>query len=139
MDQRIKRQIISYARRISISWSPRVSAKNRAKVAPATYECAKCGKWCYEGTSEKNYQELCAAHPDKTIVMESIDVDHIVAVVDPVKGMESWDTFFERLFCEESNYRCLCPSPCHLEKSNSERLLRGQKPRTKPYKRKKKK
>lgn len=123
MDYRIKRSLISHARRLSLSWGPRLAAKAEAKVAPATHECAKCGNWCYEGDSEKNYLKTVAEHPDKTVLFDGIKMDHIDPVVDPLSADESFDTFFARLFCPKINWRPICEK-CHSTKTSGENKLR---------------
>lgn len=135
MNNKIKRQLISYARRLSISWAPRVAAKKEAQVAPATFECAKCGNWSYEGSSEKNYQKLCEENPDKVILFAAPHMDHIVPVIDPKEGHQGWDEYYKRLFCEKINYRCLCQK-CHDTKTSAEDKVRniyfnGKKPKRK--------
>lgn len=112
MNSRIRRSLISYARKLSLSWEPRRIVKDKAKVAPATHECSKCGNWSYGGTSDKNYEELCEQYPDKTILYATIHMDHIVPVVDPATGATSWDDFYDRLFCHQDNFRALCQK-CH--------------------------
>lgn len=125
MDSRIRRQIISNARRLSLSWRPRQIAKDKCKVAPALHKCSKCGNLCYEGKSEKNYQAYLEQFPNDVILFEGIKMDHIAPVIDPIAGFEGWDKFFEGLFCEEANFRGLC-SVCHDKKSSQEDKIRGK-------------
>lgn len=126
MNNRIKRSIISYARRLSLSWEPRKRAKDKCKVAPALHRCSKCGILCYEGQSQENYDKYLVQFPDELILFEGIKMDHIMPVVDPITGFDGWDKFFQGLFCDEMNFRGIC-SPCHDVKSNQEDKLRGKK------------
>lgn len=123
MNNRIKRSLISYARRLSLSWEPRKLAKDKCKVAPALHRCSKCGVLCYEGESEKNYDAYVLQYADEVVLFEGIKMDHIAPVVDPASGFEGWDIFFKGLFCDEINYRGLC-SPCHDVKSSKENKVR---------------
>jgi 5-methylcytosine-specific restriction endonuclease McrA len=133
---KIKRMIISYSRRLSMSWEPRVVAKDKAKIAPALHKCSKCGKLCYEGDSEKNYQKYVAQFPDDVVLFEPIHMDHIKPVVD-VHGWTTWEDFFEGLFCAEENFRALC-SPCHDAKTALENSHRpGYKKRKNNWRKKK--
>ncbi len=69
------------------------------------YKCAECGG---EFTST------------------NVQVDHYEPVVDPVKGFVDWDTFIERLFCEENNLQVLCKK-CHSVKTKEEKTKRTKK------------
>jgi len=55
-----------------------------------------------------------------------VQIDHIKPVVDPVKGFVNWDTFIERLFCEEKNLQVLCKK-CHAVKTKEEKAKRTKK------------
>ena len=128
--------IISYSRRLSLSWEARVACKNEAKVASALHSCAKCGTLCYEGSSEKNYEAYLAQFPDKTVLFAPIEIDHIKPVID-VYGWTNWEDFFNGLFCERDNFWALCPK-CHDEKTRLENSHRpNYKPRNKFAKKKK--
>jgi 5-methylcytosine-specific restriction endonuclease McrA len=119
VDAKTKRMIISYARRISSSWPPRRSAKEKAKVAPALHRCTKCGILCYEGESVKTFQKYLSQYgTDNKVLFDGIEMDHISPVVQ-IGGWTSWDDYFKSLFCDEDNFRALCP-PCHSDKTDRE-------------------
>ena len=82
MNSRIRRSLISYARKLSLSWEPRKRAKDKCKVDAALHRCSKCGILCYEGSSEKNYEAYLEKYGE-LIRFEGIKMDHIEAVVDP--------------------------------------------------------
>ncbi len=54
---------------------------------------------------------------------KEINVDHIIPVVDPIKGFESIEIFIENLFCDENNLQILCVS-CHSQKTALENTNR---------------
>jgi len=70
----------------------------------------------------KHYK--CAACK-KNFPSTAVQVDHIAPVVPPA-GFDSWDSYIERLFCEEGNLQVLC-KPCHKVKSGTERKERSGK------------
>jgi 5-methylcytosine-specific restriction endonuclease McrA len=74
-----------------------------AKKPRVEYLCSNCGKW---------------------FMGKDVQVDHIIPVIDPVKGFESWDVFVDRLFCEEDNLAVLCKSD-HKNKTNEEKAVRA--------------
>jgi 5-methylcytosine-specific restriction endonuclease McrA len=59
-------------------------------------------------------------------VARDVQVDHVDPVVDPSTGFVSWETYFDRLYCETDNLQVLC-KPCHKEKTNRERKERKKK------------
>jgi len=65
------------------------------------YKCSSCGEW----------------HMGK-----NIQVDHVVPVVDPEAGFQSWDVFISRLFCDVNNLAVLCKT-CHEIKTNKEKAI----------------
>jgi len=124
MDAKTKRMIVGYSRRLSLSWEPRMSAKNKAKVGPALHRCSKCGSYNYEGESKKTFEKYVKQFPEVLVNFHRIEMDHIVPVVQ-VSGWTSWDAFFKSLFCPEDNYRALCNN-CHLAKSHREGFMRRE-------------
>lgn len=56
----------------------------------------------------------------KLFTSTNVQIDHIIPVVDPVKGFVSWDEYINRMYCEEDNFQVLC-KPCHLKKTKKER------------------
>jgi hypothetical protein len=106
------------------AWEPIKEAQEKTKVAPATFECTLCGKWCYTGKSKKNLESLKEQFPDKNIQMETIYKDHIDPVIPLVSGWEwSWDEIIERMFCEIENIQVICKE-CHDEKTKEESEIR---------------
>jgi 5-methylcytosine-specific restriction endonuclease McrA len=57
-------------------------------------------------------------------ITEQIDVDHINPVIRPEFGFEDWNTFVNRLFCEEFLLQGLCEL-CHSKKTDAEEKLRA--------------
>lgn len=117
MSQDIKRFIINGLRRMSYKWKPRNEVKKKARIRRGIYLCAGCG-------GEFPNKEVC--------------LDHVVPVVDPEKGFESWDVYIERMFPEEEGFQVLC-STCHDEKTAKENSTRKSKKRAKKKLTKKKK
>lgn len=123
IDSQFKGRIKSTLRKLSYSWKPQQEVRKEAKRAAATFECAECGYWCYEGKSEANYQKLLADNPDVGIKKESVKEDHIVPIVDVEVGFVDWNTYIDRMFCPKENYQILCKS-CHDVKTKAENQLR---------------
>jgi hypothetical protein len=105
---------------LSFSYPPRNAAQKKQKVAPATFECQGCSVYIYEGSSEKNLNKVVEQFPDKKVIAGKIYMDHIEPVVDPDEGYNGWDSFIERLFCDEEGFQLLCKE-CHDEKTAQER------------------
>ena len=99
---RFRSFIVSALRRASSRWGPKYGAKKAARVARNSYKCAACS----------------SVVPNK-----EAKVDHIVPVVDPVRGFNTWDEFIARLFVEQSGYQVLCQA-CHAVKTGQEREVR---------------
>lgn len=119
MDSKFKNRIISALRKLSYIWKPVQDVKKRAKKAPATYECESCHYWCYEGSSEKNFDKLTEEFPSQKFKMEKANVDHKNPVRSVEEGFVDWNTFIERMFCDEDNLKLLCKT-CHKEKTKLE-------------------
>lgn len=62
---------------------------------------------------------VCAQYVSST----KIAVDHKIPVIDVDKGFVDWNTFVDRVFCDEANLQVIC-DPCHQAKTNSERFER---------------
>lgn len=75
--------------------------KKTNRVAKA-YECASC---------------------HNLFQSKEVEVDHIMPVINPLKGFITWDDYIERLFCPLSNLQTLCKK-CHKAKTAAERLLK---------------
>jgi len=101
-EARFESFIKSALRRASSRWSPKYECKKKAKVAYNTYVCASC---------KKQYGN------------KEIRIDHILPVVDPTEGWQSWDIYIERLFVEVDGYQALC-NDCHDKKTEAERIIR---------------
>jgi hypothetical protein len=129
LDNRTKNRIIKALRTISLSWGPRASAKRKCKVDKGLHKCSKCGTLCYDGKSQKNYQLFVEKYSADNVIFEKIHMDHIDAVVG-MDGWKDWNTYVERLFCSEDNFRGLC-SACHGTKSKTEMNIRAGKRRVK--------
>lgn len=68
-------------------------------------------------------QHYRCAQCKKEYTSTNVQVDHIRPVVDVKDGFVDWNTFIERLFCEEDNLQVLCTG-CHDKKSKKERAKR---------------
>ena len=117
---KFKSRIISALRKLTWSWPPRKEVSDRAKRAPATFECAKCSYWCYTGKSDKNFKALQEEYPKQKLKMEKTRDDHVLPVIDVKDGFVDWNTLIERMFCAEENWQVLCDT-CHDEKTKQER------------------
>lgn len=100
----IRHWLTQKLRRISFAWPPRKEAIKKARISRGKYKCASC-----EGVFGP----------------KQIQLDHIIPVIDPHVGWVDYNTFIERLLCEESNYQVLCKS-CHDWKTTREDLIRTQ-------------
>ena len=125
-----RNKIIQALRKISLSWAPRVRVKNRQKRGPALWECANCGQYVYDGTSQKSLDKIKEEHPDT--IMDKVYMDHIEPVVAIGCESDSFDLYIERLFCEESNWQLLCRK-CHDIKTELENIQRKEYAKP-PYK-----
>jgi len=85
-------------------WGPKYEAKEAARVAYNTYECASCGGW---------------------FGARQVEVDHI----EPAGSLRCFDdlpSFAERMFCEVDGFQVLCKE-CHQVKTNAEKAARKAK------------
>lgn len=90
-------------------WPPRKDAISAARLERGIYKCASCeGRF---GPKE-------------------IQLDHIIPVVDEETGFIDWNTYIDRLFCEEAGFQVLC-KPCHEAKTFFEQEIRKQVKREK--------
>ena len=94
--------MIQQLRRISYKWPPRTEAKKRAWVSRGYYRCASC---------------------KEVFHYKKMQLDHIIPVIDPVKGWIGYDDFINRLFCDSSGFQYLCKSD-HQEKTKKENKIR---------------
>lgn len=117
-------KIISALRRLTFTWEPINNKYKKAKVAPSTYQCELCDKWCYNGKSSSAVSNLRETYPNENIQHESVYRDHKEPIFEiKTDYVFSWDTIIERMFCEESNISILCFS-CHKKKTDNENILR---------------
>ncbi len=123
MDSKTKSRLISAARRCSRWHKPRVAVKKKAQIDKALFECELCSIYVYEGSSGSNYITMVNKYPGKKILREPGAVDHLEPVVDPKKGFESWDIYYDRMFCEEDNFQYIC-NVCHDKKTLQEKEIR---------------
>lgn len=111
--------LIPKLRRISLYWPGKTIARDNAKVyvddgnfkngKPKTkvmYQCNEC-------------RQIFEQHETA--------MDHIKSVIGP-EGFKDWNTYIEALFCDPSNFQCLCRR-CHLVKSKGENNIRLKKKR----------
>lgn len=103
--------IVSMLRKNTNRWGPRNNVK-------------KSARWHKKITNANGrlvYHSICAkCH--KKVPETTSSVDHILPVVDPYTGFVDWNTYMERLFCEEEGFQVLC-NPCHTKKTKGERLV----------------
>lgn len=123
MDSRLKNLIIGAFRKLSYRWSPRNQAKALAKVDSSLYRCKTCECLCYEGSSEDNYQEFLFKYENVEVKSRKGAMDHIVPVIDPVKGFQTLDILADRMFVAIDGWQYLCYD-CHKEKSKLENIER---------------
>lgn len=112
-------------RRIYMHDKQRKKALDRAKVDKATYSCESCGKFLYDGSSDKNFNALREKYSDKEVVKEKPDVDHKTPVIEPKRGFCDWNTYIESLWCSAEDLQILCKF-CHLEKTSKEAAERKE-------------
>ena len=108
-DARRKAFIISTLRSGSRRWPPKYitlnAAKTEKKINPKSGRLA---------------QHFVCNTCQGEFTNKDMEVDHIMPIVDPIRGFVDWNTFVERLFCNEDNLQAIC-KPCHKEKSKTER------------------
>jgi len=105
--------IVGALRQASSRWGPKNTAKSKARVARGSYKCALCNTI---GPATLPPEE------GKKRRRNNSAADHIKPVVDPTVGFQNWDTFIDRLFCEEEGFQILC-HPCHTEVTKQEREI----------------
>lgn len=136
IDKKLRNRLIQAARKISYGHPPRKTQKNKQKIDANLFQCSKCGVLCYEGTSSDNFEKYLEQH--ENVIWEKGDMDHIIPVIDPIKGWESFDIFYERLFSPEDNWRYLCKM-CHNSKTAEENRFRQNEKLSKIRKKREKK
>lgn len=102
--------IKSGLRKLSMKWGPINQCKKDARVSRGVYRCAICGKDVPCSIKEKGKRK------------QNVFVDHIVPIISPEMGFESWDTTISRMFCEKENLQLVCRS-CHTLKTQEEQRI----------------
>lgn len=126
IDKKLHGKIISALRKMTFAHKPRNEAFKRAQVAPATHECEKCGKYCYNGKSQKNYDKLVAEFPDKEVMFKMAKADHKITIMPLRHWTWDWNLYIERMFPETpEEYQILC-SPCDKVKTDEEKAIRAK-------------
>lgn len=79
--------------------------------------------WRYYSSKRKEClkAERCAKCKSRFSIKNKASADHIVEVVDPWKGFEDWNTYYDRMF--NGDLQALC-SKCHDIKTQYARLVR---------------
>jgi 5-methylcytosine-specific restriction endonuclease McrA len=108
---RRKAFIVSVLRAGTRRWPPKYETLNAAKTE----------KKINKRTKRLAQHYLCAICEDE-FPATNVQVDHIIPVVDPVKGFKDWNTFIKRLFCEASNLQTVCKE-CHKRKTKEENIV----------------
>lgn len=106
-----KNWIIHQLRRLSLKWPLRIKAVNRTKK---TY-FIKSSK----GTDVKRVSFTCETCGKTDLKSSEKQLDHKIPVIDPQVGFVDYNTFIERLFCDEDNFKTICLL-CHQKKSSTE-------------------
>ena len=96
--------VINTLRRASYRWPSRTEALKKARVSRGQYQCKLCG-------------------PSKLYNRHDISADHVLPIVDPNTGWQSWDSYIERIFCDEPGFQILCDTH-HSEKTAGENKTR---------------
>lgn len=104
-------------RSISKRWPPKNQVRKDAWVERGVY-------WCAGYKKRKHKVPVSIKQGGKR--SNNIEVDHIVPIIDPVKGFESWDATIKNMFCEAHGLQVLCKD-CHKRKTQDERSNRSTK------------
>jgi len=97
-------------RQATMKWGPIQSVKKKANVRRGFYLCDECK------------QEVPATTKEGRKRVKNIHIDHNPPVIDPDVGWAGWDSFIERLFCEEEHLRALC-TDCHKVVTDEEKQI----------------
>lgn len=96
-------------------WPPKIATMNLAKTEKKINP--KTGRLAQHFTCNVCQGEFTS---------KDMQVDHILPVVEPGVGFVSWDTYIERLFCEQDNLQAICTT-CHDAKTKAERPVKVRK------------
>lgn len=105
-----KTWIINALRRASFRYPPAIKAIKKSKTD--YYIKAK------NGNDVKRVDFTCVACKKSGLKRTQVNLDHVVPVVGP-EGFVDWNTYIERMFCDEDNFQIIC-SECHTKKSLKE-------------------
>ena len=100
-----KHWLVNKLRRLSYQWPERKAAIKNARISRGKYKCNSC--------SGENFGP------------KDINLDHIIPVIDEEQGFIDFNTYIDRLFCDEDNFQVLC-KPCHATKTFFEQEIRKQ-------------
>lgn len=132
MNKKQQNIIMKKLRDLSKMYSVRNDAKKRQKRGPATFECACCGLWLYEGKKslEKALESL--ELPENTkIEAGKGQMDH----KEPIGTFIDWNSYMDKLFCDIDGWQYIC-EVCHSTKSASEAGERADEKRVDKKKKK---
>ena len=108
--------IKSALRAASNRWGPKFTCIKEARTKRGWYRCVG-----YERKAHEVPASLPSLKGKKRI--KNIYADHILPVIDPATGFQSWDEVIRRLFVERDGYQALC-SQCHAHKTADEKEQR---------------
>lgn len=120
----LKRWLVPKLRRASMFWPSKSVARERARV--------EVQDGFFKNGKEKFKVMYQCAHCEQLVEKTDSQMDHIVPVVD-VEGFSTWDEYIRTLFCDESNYQCLCKA-CHFVKTQAENITRAENKKLKKSK-----
>lgn len=107
--------VASAIRSAARRWEPRYKTLANAFVGRKTNKAT--------GKMAKHYS---CAECSKHFVTTDVQVDHILPVVDPQKGFETWDKFIYNMYCDSVNLQVLCKK-CHLVKTKAEKAVASKR------------
>lgn len=98
----------------SVKWPPKHRVRKAAWIRRGIYKCAGYNRRAHQvpASIKKNGKRI-----------NNVTVDHIVPIIDPNKGFESWDKVIARMFCEAKGLQVLCHQ-CHTAKTQDEKDMR---------------
>lgn len=106
MTNQKKNFVIQMLRRGTYKWHSRWRAEKRSKVGRNQYICECCGQ---------------------VLTKKETQMDHVVPVVDPVRGFVGFDEYADRMYPDDpSGWQRLCKDICHKAKTDEENLLRKE-------------
>ena len=71
-------------------------------------------------------QHYLCAECGKDFPQSGVQVDHLSPVIDPATGFVDWNTYINRMFCDEDNLQVLCKAD-HAKKSKQELKERSER------------